>query len=128
MPSSWIARVKHPQAAGCLLSLVRGDSMKSYANTKQLYYLTSMRVYFGFIVAGDRSGIETARCLVSLLEKLGHEALTRHLVSDNAWDADRSTRTQDVTGVTWHGSNSAISSSLKCLGPPSVWDSKVAIS
>ena len=55
-----------------------------------------MKIYFGFTVAGDRSGIETARSLVSLLEKLGHEVLTRHLVSDNAWEADRSIGAQDV--------------------------------
>jgi hypothetical protein len=26
---------------------------------------------------------------VWLLEKLGHKVLTRHLVKDNAWEADR---------------------------------------
>src|SRR5271156_5863400 len=55
-----------------------------------------MKIYFGFTVAGDRSGIETARSLVNLLEKLGHEVLTRHLVSDNAWEADRMISAQDV--------------------------------
>ena len=55
-----------------------------------------MKIYFGFTVAGDRSAIETARRVVELLEKLGHEVLTRHLVNDNAWEADRSIRPQDV--------------------------------
>ena len=30
------------------------------------------------------------------LEEMGHEVLTRHLVSDNAWEADRSISPQDV--------------------------------
>jgi hypothetical protein len=30
------------------------------------------------------------------LENLGHEILTRHLVSDNAWEVDRSISPQDV--------------------------------
>jgi nucleoside 2-deoxyribosyltransferase len=33
---------------------------------------------------------------VQFLEDLGHEVLTRHLVSDNAWEADRSISPQDV--------------------------------
>ena len=31
-----------------------------------------------------------------MLEDLGHEVLTRHLVSDNAWEADRMISAQDV--------------------------------
>ncbi|MBI5083356.1 MAG: hypothetical protein HZB13_02010 [Acidobacteria bacterium] len=48
-----------------------------------------MRVYFGFTVAGDRGALETARRMVESLESLGHEVLTRHLVDDNAREADR---------------------------------------
>jgi len=48
-----------------------------------------MKNYFGFTVAGDRSSIEIARRVVELLEDTGHEVLTRHLVSDNAWQLDR---------------------------------------
>jgi nucleoside 2-deoxyribosyltransferase len=55
-----------------------------------------MKIYLGFTVAGDRSGIEAARKVVQLLEKLGHEVLTRHLVEDNAWEADRQICAQDV--------------------------------
>jgi Nucleoside 2-deoxyribosyltransferase len=55
-----------------------------------------MKIYFGFTVAGDRSSIDTARKVVHQLEEMGHEVLTRHLVSDNAWEADRSIRPQDV--------------------------------
>jgi hypothetical protein len=55
-----------------------------------------MRIYFGFTVAGDRSSIDAARKVVHQLEEMGHEVLTRHLVSDNAWEADRSVSPQDV--------------------------------
>jgi hypothetical protein len=55
-----------------------------------------MKIYFGFTVAGDRSTIDTARKVVHQLEEMGHEVLTRHLVSDNAWEADRSVSPQDV--------------------------------
>jgi hypothetical protein len=55
-----------------------------------------MKIYFGFTVAGDRSTIDTARSVVRLLEDFGHEVLTRHLVRDDAWDADRSISPQEV--------------------------------
>lgn len=55
-----------------------------------------MKIYFGFTVAGDRSSIATARKVVHLLEEMGHEVLTRHLVADNAWEADRSISPRDV--------------------------------
>ncbi len=48
-----------------------------------------MKIYLGFTVAGDRSTVETARNMVRCLEDLGHEVLTRHLVSDDARAADR---------------------------------------
>jgi len=55
-----------------------------------------MKIYFGFTVAGERSGLEAARRIVHLLEKLGHEVLTRHLVKDDAWEADRRISARDV--------------------------------
>jgi nucleoside 2-deoxyribosyltransferase len=55
-----------------------------------------MKIYFGFTVAGDRSAIETARRVVRLLEAGGHEVLTRHLVSENAWEADRRITAQEI--------------------------------
>ena len=55
-----------------------------------------MKIYFGFTVAGDRSTIEIARRIVQLLEELGHEVLTRHLVSENAREADRMVGPQEV--------------------------------
>jgi len=55
-----------------------------------------MKIYFGFTVVGDRSSVETARCLVRCLEDLGHEVLTRHLVDDDARARDRSLGPQAV--------------------------------
>jgi nucleoside 2-deoxyribosyltransferase len=55
-----------------------------------------MKIYFGFTVAGNRSAIETARRVVHLLEEAGHEVLTRHLVNDNAWEADRLITPQEI--------------------------------
>jgi hypothetical protein len=55
-----------------------------------------MKIYFGFTVAGDRSTLGTAKRVVQLLEELGHEVLTRHLVDDDAWEADRLISPQDV--------------------------------
>ena len=55
-----------------------------------------MKVYVGFTVVGDRSAIKTARRVVRRLEERGHEVLTRHLVEDNAWEADRQINAQDV--------------------------------
>ncbi|HUA58349.1 MAG TPA: nucleoside 2-deoxyribosyltransferase [Verrucomicrobiae bacterium] len=48
-----------------------------------------MKIYFGFTVAGDRSGVEMARRIVGWLEARGHEVLTRHLVRDDARERDR---------------------------------------
>jgi len=64
--------------------------------SRTVKYPTCMKIYFGFTVAGDRSALETARRLVQLLEGLGHEVLTRHLVNDDAWERDRLISPQDV--------------------------------
>jgi nucleoside 2-deoxyribosyltransferase len=55
-----------------------------------------MKIYFGFTVAGGRSGIEAARKIVVLLERLGHEVLMRRLVEDDARAADRRISAEDV--------------------------------
>ena len=55
-----------------------------------------MKIYFGFTVAGDRSTLDAARRVVDFLEDLGHNVLTRHLVSDDAWETDRSISPRDV--------------------------------
>ena len=55
-----------------------------------------MKVYFGFTVAGDRSALDMARRTVALLEEMGHEVLTRHLVRDDAAQLDRGITPQMV--------------------------------
>lgn len=89
------ARVALRLAAPPLLDS-RSDLRKLRWFATTVGYPGNMKIYFGFTVAGDRSTIDTARRLVQLLQELGHEVLTRHLVSDNAWDADRSISPQDV--------------------------------
>jgi nucleoside 2-deoxyribosyltransferase len=55
-----------------------------------------MKIYFGFTVAGDRSTVIVARQIVDILVEMRHEVLTRHLVEDNAWEADRRITPQEV--------------------------------
>jgi len=55
-----------------------------------------MKIYFGFTVAGDRSQLHVARRMVEFLEGIGHEVLTRHLVSDDAAQMDRAITAQSV--------------------------------
>jgi hypothetical protein len=55
-----------------------------------------MKIYFGFTVAGDRSTVMVARKIVGILEEMHHEVLTRHLVEDSAWEADRSITPKEV--------------------------------
>lgn len=57
----------------------------------------------GFTVAGDRSSVMAATKIVELLEELGHEVLTRHLIREDAWQADRSISPQEVylRDMTW---------------------------
>src|SRR5258705_623005 len=55
-----------------------------------------MKIYFGFTVAGDRSTVMAARKIVGILEEMHHEVLTRHLVEDSAWEADRSITPKEV--------------------------------
>jgi len=57
---------------------------------------TGMKIYFGFTVAGDRSTVIAARKIVGILEEMHHEVLTRHLVEDSAWEADRSITPKEV--------------------------------
>ena len=47
-------------------------------------------------MAGDRSSIVIAKAVVEVLEAQGHVVLTKHLVRDNAWDADRLITPQQV--------------------------------
>ena len=55
-----------------------------------------MKIYFGFTVAGDRSSVMIARKIVDTLEGMRHEVLTRHLVEDNTWEADRSISPKEI--------------------------------
>jgi nucleoside 2-deoxyribosyltransferase len=55
-----------------------------------------MKIYLGFTVAGSRSSIEAARRILNVLQSLGHEVLTSHLVSDDAWQADRSVAPEKI--------------------------------
>jgi nucleoside 2-deoxyribosyltransferase len=55
-----------------------------------------MKIYFGFTVAGDRSSVTTAKAVVEMLEAMGHVVLTKHLVEDDAWEADRQITPQQV--------------------------------
>jgi hypothetical protein len=55
-----------------------------------------MKIYLGFTVAGSRSSIEAAKRILTVLQSLGHEVLTSHLVSDDAWRADRSVAPQKI--------------------------------
>ncbi len=57
---------------------------------------TGMKIYFGFTVAGDRSAVMAARTIIGILEEMRHEVLTRHLVEDSAWEADRSITPKEV--------------------------------
>jgi nucleoside 2-deoxyribosyltransferase len=55
-----------------------------------------MKIYLGFTVAGNRSSIEAAKKLLKVLQSLGHEVLTSHVVSEDAWEVDRSVAPQKV--------------------------------
>ena len=55
-----------------------------------------MRVYFGFTVAGSRSSVEAAKKIVEVLQSMGHEVLTSHLLREDAWEGDRRLPPQEV--------------------------------
>ena len=55
-----------------------------------------MKIYFGFTVAGDRSGLVAARKIVDVLQGMGHEVLTAHLLREDVWEADRRITPSDV--------------------------------
>jgi 2'-deoxynucleoside 5'-phosphate N-hydrolase len=55
-----------------------------------------MKVYLGFTVAGSRSSIEAAKKILNVLQSLGHEVLTSHLVRDDAGEADRRVAPQKI--------------------------------
>lgn len=55
-----------------------------------------MKIYFGFTVAGKRSSLEAAKRIVGVLQSMGHEVLTSHLIREDAWEADRSVAPQEI--------------------------------
>ena len=55
-----------------------------------------MKIYLGFTVAGSRSSVEAAKKILNVLQSLGHEVLTSHLVRADAWEADRSVTPQKI--------------------------------
>jgi 2'-deoxynucleoside 5'-phosphate N-hydrolase len=55
-----------------------------------------MKVYFGFTVAGSRSSLRSAKRIVTILQSMGHEVLTSHLVEEDAWEADRRVPPQEI--------------------------------
>lgn len=55
-----------------------------------------MKIYFGFTLAGDPSGLVAARKIVDVLQGMGHEVLTAHLLGKDAWEAERRITPSDV--------------------------------
>ena len=55
-----------------------------------------MKIYFGFTVAGNRSSVEAAKKILAVLQSMGHDVLTKHLVQENAWEADRRVVPQEI--------------------------------
>jgi 2'-deoxynucleoside 5'-phosphate N-hydrolase len=55
-----------------------------------------MKVYFGFTVAGNRSAVEAAKKIAGILQSMGHEVLTNHLLREDAWEADRRVPPQEI--------------------------------
>jgi len=75
----------------------------SWVGTRELWYSCVrlalpclMNVYFGFTVAGNRSSLEAAKRIVSVLQSMGHEVLTSHLVREDVWEADRSVAAEEI--------------------------------
>ncbi|HXQ34870.1 MAG TPA: nucleoside 2-deoxyribosyltransferase [Anaerolineales bacterium] len=54
-----------------------------------------MKIYFAFTAAADRSSLQVARKIVSVLEAMGHGVLTKHLVRDDV-ESDRLLSPQEV--------------------------------
>jgi nucleoside 2-deoxyribosyltransferase len=55
-----------------------------------------MKIYLGFTVAGSRSSLEAARKILAVVQSMGHDVLTRHLVQEDAWEADRRVAPHEV--------------------------------
>jgi nucleoside 2-deoxyribosyltransferase len=55
-----------------------------------------MKIYLGFTVAGNRSSVKAANKILAVVQSMGHEVLTGHLLQENAWEADRTLMPQEV--------------------------------
>jgi nucleoside 2-deoxyribosyltransferase len=55
-----------------------------------------MKIYLGFTVAGNRSSVEAAKKILSVLQSMGHEVLTSHLLREDAWETDRRVPPQQI--------------------------------
>ena len=55
-----------------------------------------MKIYFGFTIVGERTFLENAKKIVALLESMGHEVLTKHVVQENIYSIDRSLPADEV--------------------------------
>src|SRR5215471_20733154 len=75
---------------------VQSRTVATRRSLRASYRFALMKIYFGFTVAGDRSSIDAARKIVTMLQEKGHEVLTEHLVHDNAWSQDRLIPAQQV--------------------------------
>jgi 2'-deoxynucleoside 5'-phosphate N-hydrolase len=58
--------------------------------------MSLMKIYLGFTVAGNRSSVEAAKRILSVLQSMGHEVLTSHLLREDAWEADRRVPAQEI--------------------------------
>jgi hypothetical protein len=55
-----------------------------------------MKIYLGFTVAGNRSSVVGAKKIHSVLQSMGHEVLTSHLLREDAWEMDRRVPPQQI--------------------------------
>lgn len=55
-----------------------------------------MKIYLGFTVAGNRFSVEAAQKILAVIQSMGHDVLTSHLVQEDAWDADRRVAPQQI--------------------------------
>jgi 2'-deoxynucleoside 5'-phosphate N-hydrolase len=55
-----------------------------------------MKIYLGFTVAGNRSSVEAAKKILCVLQSIGHEVLTSHLLQDDVWELDRRVPPQEI--------------------------------
>lgn len=55
-----------------------------------------MKIYLGFTVAGNRSSVEAAKKILGVLQSMGHDVLTSHLLREDAWEVDRRMAPQEI--------------------------------